>query len=122
MEIAELDPSEAESFLQEYGIAEPGLHRMIRLSYQLLGLHSFFTVGADEVRAWTIPQGATAVEAAGEIHSDLARGFIRAEVVSYDDLIAAGSLAAARKRGRLRLEGRDYVVQDGDVLSILFNV
>jgi len=122
MEIAALDPEEAELFLAEYGIEEPGLSRMIRLSYELLGLQSFFTVGEDEVRAWTIPQGASAVEAAGAIHSDLARGFIRAETVSYDDLIAAGSMAEARKRGHARLEGRDYVVQNGDVLTIRFNV
>ncbi len=122
MEIAQLDESEAALFLDEYGIAEPGLKRMIRQSYALLGLHSFFTVGEDEVRAWTIPQGASAVEAAGAIHSDLARGFIRAEVVGYEALIAAGSLAEARKQGKLRLEGRDYVVRDGDVLNIRFNV
>jgi GTP-binding protein YchF len=122
MEIAQLDEEEAPLFLAEYGIAEPGLHRMIRLSYGLLGLHSFFTVGEDEVRSWTIPLGATALEAAGAIHSDLARGFIRAEVVSYDDLMAAGSLDAARKQGTLRLQGRDYVVQDGDILNIRFNV
>ena len=122
MEIAALDSQEAELFLAEYGIQEPGLKRMIRLSYQLLGLQSFFTVGEDEVRAWTIPQGASAVEAAGAIHSDLARGFIRAETVGYADLVAAGSMAEARKQGRVRLEGRDYVVQDGDVLAIRFNV
>lgn len=122
MEIAQLDDEEAALFLAEYGIAEPGLHRMIRLSYGLLGLHSFFTVGQDEVRSWTIPLRATALEAAGAIHSDLARGFIRAEVVSYDDLMAAGSLDAARKQGTLRLQGRDYVVQDGDILNIRFNV
>jgi GTP-binding protein YchF len=122
MEIAQLDDEEAALFLAEYGIAEPGLHRMIRLSYGLLGLHSFFTVGEDEVRSWTIPAGVTAVEAAGTIHSDLARGFIRAEVVSYHDLMAAGSLDAARKQGTLRLQGRDYVVQDGDILNIRFNV
>jgi GTP-binding protein YchF len=122
MEIAQLDPTEAELFLVEYGITEPGLHRMIRLSYRLLGQHSFFTVGEDEVRSWTIPVGATALEAAGAIHSDLARGFIRAEVVGHDDLIAAGSLDAARKHGTFRLQGRDYVVQDGDILSIRFNV
>lgn len=122
MEIAQLDDEEAALFLAEYGIAEPGLHRMIRLSYDLLGLHSFFTVGEDEVRSWTLPVGATALEAAGAIHSDLARGFIRAEVVGYDDLIAAGSLDAARKQGTLRLQGRDYVVQDGDILTIRFNV
>jgi GTP-binding protein YchF len=122
MEIAQLEPEEAEAFLEEYGIAEPGLNRLIRLSYDMLGLHSFFTVGKDEVRAWTIPQGADAVEAAGAIHSDLARGFIRAEVVSYENLVAAGSLSEARKMGRLRLEGRDYIVHDGDVMNILFNV
>lgn len=122
MEIAQLDDEAAALFLAEYGIAEPGLHRMIRLSYHLLGLQSFFTVGEDEVRSWTIPAGATALEAAGAIHSDLARGFIRAEVISYDDLIAAGSLDAARKWGTLRLQGRDYVVKDGDILNIRFNV
>ncbi len=122
MELAQLPPEEVGEFLAEYQIAELGLHRVIRLSYDLLGIHSFFTVGEDEVRAWTIPVGATAVEAAGVIHSDLARGFIRAEVIAYDDLIAAGSLAAARQRGLLRLEGRDYVVQNGDILSIRFNV
>lgn len=122
MEIAALAPEEADLFLAEYGIEEPGLNRMISLSYGLLGLQSFFTVGEDEVRAWTIPQGASAVEAAGAIHSDLARGFIRAEMVSYTDLIAAGSMVEARKRGHVRLEGRDYVVQDGDILNIRFNV
>ena len=122
MEIAQLDDEEAALFLAEYGIQEPGLHRMIRLSYGLLDLHSFFTVGEDEVKSWTIPVGATALEAAGAIHSDLARGFIRAEVISYDDLIAAGSLDAARKQGTLRLQGRDYVVEDGDILNIRFNV
>jgi hypothetical protein len=122
MEIAQLDPAEAELFLAEYGIAEPGLHRMIRMSYQLLGLQSFFTVGEDEVRSWTIPVGATALEAAGAIHSDLARGFIRAEVVSYEDLITAGSLDAARKQGMLRLHGREYLVQVGDILNIRFNL
>ncbi len=90
--------------------------------YTVLGLHSFFTVGEDEVRAWTIPVGAPAVEAAGVIHSDLAKGFIRAEVIAYDALVAAGSLPAARQRGLLRLEGKEYVVQNGDVLSILISV
>jgi GTP-binding protein YchF len=122
MELAQMSPAEAAEFLAEYGIQEPGLKRMIRLSYTLLGLQSFFTVGEDEVRAWTIPVGATAVDAAGIIHSDLARGFIRAEVVGYEDLVAAGSLAAARQRGLLRLEGKAYVVQDGDVMNIRFNV
>lgn len=122
MEIAQMEGEEATTFLQEFGISEPTLNRMIRSCYRLLGLQSFFTVGEDEVRAWTVRQGATAVEAAGAIHSDLARGFIRAEVVSYDDLIAAGSLAAAKERGVLRLQGKDYVVKDGDILNIRFNV
>lgn len=122
MEIAQLDPQEAEVFMQEYGIAELGLKRVIHLSYRLLGLQSFFTVGEDEVRAWTIRRGATALEAAGTIHTDLAKGFIRAEVVSYDDLIALGSLAEARARGKLRLEGKDYPVQDGEIVHIRFNI
>ena len=122
MEISQLSRDDADLFLSEYGINEPGLNRMIRMSYQLLGLESFFTVGEDEVRAWTVSQGAKAVEAAGVIHSDLARGFIRAEVVAYLDLIAAGSLVEARKMGKLRLEGKDYVVQDGDIMNIRFNV
>ncbi len=122
MEIAQLSPDDADIFLTEYGIDEPGLNKMIRLNYELLGLQSFFTVGEDEVRAWTIPQRATAVEAAGTIHSDLERGFIRAEVISYQDFIDSGSLAEARKRGTVRLEGRNYLVQDGDILNIRFNV
>lgn len=122
MEIAQLSPEDADIFLEEYGIKEPGLNRMIRLNYELLGLLSFFTVGEDEVRAWTISQGANAVEAAGTIHSDLKRGFIRAEVVSYQDLMDAGSIGEARKKGTVRLEGRNYTVQDGDILNIRFNV
>jgi hypothetical protein len=121
-EIAQLDADAEAEFLKEYGISEPSLKRMIRLSYDLLGLQSFFTVGEDEVRAWTIRRGDTAVLAAGVIHTDLARGFIRAEVVGYDQLIAAGSLVEARTRGNLRLQGRDYVVQDGDILNIRFNL
>lgn len=122
MELAQLPLEEVGEFLAEYHLSELGLNRVIRLSYDLLGIHSFFTVGEDEVRAWTIPVGASAVEAAGAIHSDLARGFIRAEVIAYADLIAAGSLAAARQRGLLRLEGKDYIVQNGDILNIRFNV
>jgi hypothetical protein len=122
MELAQMSPEDAEEFLKEYGIAEPGLSRMIRLSYALLGLHSFMTTGEDEVRAWTIPVGTIAVDAAGTIHTDLARGFIRAEVIAYEDLIACGDLAEARKRGLLRLEGKEYVVKDGDILNIRFNV
>ena len=122
MEIAQLDGEDAEIFMSEYGIAEPGLNRMIRQSYDLLGLHSFFTVGEDEVRAWTIRAGWTAPQAAGVIHTDFERGFIRAEVVAYEDMVESRSLAEARKRGKLRLEGRDYTVQDGDIMNILFNV
>ena len=103
MEIAQLPPEEAGMFLKEYGIDEPSLNRMIRISYDLLGLQSFFTVGPDEVRAWTVRRGATAPEAAGEIHTDLQKGFIRAEVVTYDDLVALGGLPEARAKGRLRL-------------------
>ena len=121
MEIAQLDLDEATVFMEEFGIAEPALDRMIRTSYDLVGLQSFFTVGEDEVRAWTVAKGATAVEAAGAIHSDLARGFIRADVVAYEDLMeAGGSMAEARKAGKARLEGKDYMVQDGDILHVRF--
>lgn len=120
MEIAQLPTDEAEAFLAEYGIEEPGLNRMIRLSYDLLGLESFFTVGEDEVRAWTVRRGATAPEAAGVIHTDLQKGFIRAEVVSYDDLMALGGMPEVKAKGKLRLEGKEYVVQDGDILNIRF--
>jgi hypothetical protein len=122
MEIAQLPAEERELFLKSYNIAEPGLNVLVRESYKLLGLMSFFTVGEDEVRAWTVRRGATAVEAAGAIHSDLARGFIRAEVISYDDMIACGTLAEVRNRGKLRLEGKTYIVQDGDILNIRFSV
>ena len=122
MELAQMAQEEAREFLEEFGISEPGLSRIVRLSYTLLGLHSFFTVGEDEVRAWTIPVGANAVTAAGAIHSDLARGFIRAETISFETLISAGSLAASRRQGLLRLEGKEYVVQNGDILNIRFNV
>ena len=122
MDIAQLPPDEAEMFLAEYGIEEPSLNRMIRLSYELLGLLSFFTAGEDECRAWTVHKGATAPEAAGEIHTDLQKGFIRAEVVDYDDLMTLGSMHEAKTRGKLRVEGKEYIVKDGDVLNILFNV
>lgn len=121
-EIAQMAPEDAAEFLTDFGIAEPGLSRAIRLCYNMLGLLSFFTVGEDEVRAWTVPVGATAPEAAGAIHSDLRKGFIRAETVSYEELIAAGSLAEVKKHGKFRLEGKEYVVQDGDVLNIRFNL
>jgi GTP-binding protein YchF len=122
MELAQLEPDDAQVFMADLGIQESSLDRVIRASYGLLGLMSFFTVGPDETRAWTIRQGATAVEAAGEIHSDIQRGFIRAEVVAYDDLVAAGGLPEARKHGKLRLEGKTYVMRDGDVAHFLFNV
>lgn len=123
MELLELAPGEAAEYRSELGLGEEtGLDRAIRLSYRLLGLLSFLTAGEDEVRAWTVEEGATAPQAARTIHSDLERGFIRAEVVRYDDLVEVGSLAEARKRGLLRTEGKSYVVQDGDVLNILFNV
>jgi GTP-binding protein YchF len=121
MEIAQLPPAEAAEFLKEYAIEEPSLNRVIRISYDLLGLQSFFTVGEDEVRAWTVRRGATAPEAAGEIHTDLQKGFIRAEVASYADLVTLGSYAEVKAKGKLRLEGKDYVVQDGDVLNIRFS-
>jgi len=122
MELAQLEPDDAAVFMADLGIAESGLDRVIALSYELLGLISFLTAGPDEVRAWTIPDGSTAVEAAGAIHSDLARGFIRAEVVAFEDMVATGSMAEARKRGVLRSEGRTYIVKDGDVMEILFNI
>jgi ribosome-binding ATPase len=122
MEIGRLEPDDAAAFMSDLGIAESGLDQVIRHSFELLGLMPFFTVGPDECRAWTIRRGATAVEAADEIHSDIQRGFIRAEVVGYDDLIAAGGLTEARKLGKLRREGKEYIVQDGDVINFLFNV
>jgi GTP-binding protein YchF len=121
-EIAQLDADEAQAFLDDLGLPQTGLSRFIRASYHLLNLCSFFTAGDPEVRAWTIAQGTPAQQAAGVIHSDLARGFIRAEVTHYDDLIAYGSTAKARDAGKLRLEGKEYPVQDGDVMLIRFNV
>lgn len=121
-EIAELEAADARLFMDDLGIAEPSRGRVIRLTYALLGLFPFFTAGEDECRAWTLRHGATAVDAADAIHSDLARGFIRAEVVSYEDLVACGSIAEARKRGLLRSEGKAYEVRDGDVIQVLFNV
>ena len=120
LEIAELEPADAAAFLADLGLAESGLDRVIRASYDLLGYVSFFTVGEDECRAWSIPLHTPAHVAAGEIHSDIARGFIRAEVVAYDHLVARGSLAACRDHGELRLEGKDYVVRDGDVINFRF--
>ncbi len=121
MELGELEPEEAAAFMEELGLAESSLGRVIRLSYELLGLISFLTAGPDEVRAWPIPAGSTAVDAAGAIHTDLARGFIRAEVVPYEDLVVLGSTAEARRHGKLRSEGRTYEVRDGDVIEVLFS-
>jgi GTP-binding protein YchF len=115
-ELAELPEAEAAELMQAYGLTEPGRDRLIRTTYNLLGWFSFLTAGEPECRAWTIRRGMTAVEAAGAIHSDIQRGFIKAEVVNWEDLLATGSWAAAREAGKLRLEGRDYVVQDGDVI------
>ncbi|HMA66239.1 MAG TPA: DUF933 domain-containing protein, partial [Desulfosalsimonadaceae bacterium] len=108
--------------LAEFEIAAPATDRVIRKSYEVLGLVSFFTVGEDEVRAWTIPEGTAAVEAAGVIHTDIQKGFIRAETVSYEDLMAAGSMNAAKKNATLRLEGKTYEVKDGDIINFRFNV
>ena len=122
MELAQLDNDAAETFRAEFGIVESGLDRTIKLSYELLGLISFFTIVSGEVKAWSIQSGTSALKAAGKIHSDMERGFIRAEVISYDDLMKCGNLSEARKKGLLRLEGKDYIVQDGDVITFLFNV
>jgi GTP-binding protein YchF len=120
LEIAELEPADAASFLSDLGLLESGLDRVIRASYDLLGYISFFTVGEDECRAWSIPAGTSAQLAAGEIHSDIARGFIRAEVVTYDALTSRGSMAACRDHGEVRLEGKEYVVQDGEIINFRF--
>ncbi len=122
MELAQLDDKAAQELRAEFALTEPGVNRVIRLSYELLGLVSFLTAGEDDVRAWSIPVGITAVKAAGKIHSDLEKGFIRAEVISYDDLVKCGGLVEAKKQGLLRLEGKNYLVQDGDVITFLFNV
>jgi len=122
MELAQLDDSAAEGFRAEFGIRESGLDRTIKLSYELLGLISFFTIASGEVKAWSIQNGTSALKAAGKIHSDMERGFIRAEVISYDDLMKCSNLSEARKRGLLRLEGKNYTVQDGDIITFLFSV
>ncbi len=121
-EIAELDDSDKMEFLTEMGLKEPGLNRVIRAAYELLGLQTYFTAGVKEVRAWTIPIGATAPQAAGVIHTDFEKGFIRAEVVSYDDFIRYQGESGAKEAGKWRLEGKTYIVQDGDVMHFLFNV
>ncbi len=121
-EIAELEGEDKAMFLEELGLQESGLDRLIRAAYQLLGLYTYFTAGVQEVRAWTIRKGMKAPQAAGVIHSDFERGFIRAEVVGYDDLVTNGSMNAAKEKGLLRLEGKEYVVKDGDVMHFRFNV
>jgi GTP-binding protein YchF len=121
-QIADLDPEDKALFLDDMGMTEPGLDRLIRAAYTLLGLHTYFTAGPKEVRAWTIPVGATASQAAGVIHTDFEKGFIRAEVIAYDDYLAHHGEQGAKEAGRMRLEGRDYVVRDGDVMHFRFNV
>ena len=121
-ELAELEPEEQSAFLQDLGLEEPGLNRIIRAAYRLLGLQTYFTAGVKEVRAWTIPVGATAPQAAGVIHSDFERGFIRAQTIAYDDFIQYQGEHSAKEAGKMRAEGKEYVVQDGDVLNFLFNV
>lgn len=121
-EIAQLDESEKKEFLDALGLKESGLDRLITTSYKLLGLFSFLTAGKPEVRAWTIPVGTKAPQAAGKIHTDFEKGFIRAEIVNYNDLLSFGSVAAAREKGKVRIEGKDYVMQDGDVVNFRFNV
>jgi GTP-binding protein YchF len=121
MELGELEPLEAAVFMEELGLAESALDRVIKLSYRLVGLISFLTAGPDEVRAWPIPDGSNAVDAAGAIHTDLARGFIRAETIGYEELLELGSIAEAKKHGKVRSEGKTYRVRDGDVVEILFS-
>lgn len=121
-EIAELEEDEKKMFLEDLGLSESGLEKLIKASYKLLGLISYLTAGEPEVRAWTIKKGTKAPQAAGKIHTDFERGFIRAEVLSYDDLMACGTHAAAKEKGLVRLEGKDYVVQDGDIMLFRFNV
>lgn len=122
MELAQMEESEAKEFRADFGIEEPGLERTIKMSYELSNLISFFTIASNEVRAWSIKKGTTAVKAAGKIHTDMEKGFIRAEGIGFNELVKCGSIAEAKKQGLLRLEGKDYVIQDGDVITFLFNV
>ena len=121
-ELSELDDEEALELLQSVGQGEPGLNALARVGFDTLGLQTYLTAGPKEARAWTIPKGATAPEAAGVIHTDFQKGFIKAEIVSFDDLVAAGSMAEAKAKGKVRIEGKDYVMQDGDVVEFRFNV
>jgi GTP-binding protein YchF len=122
MDIMALEPEDVEIFMEEYGVGELGMSRLIKVSYDLLNVHSFFTAGEKEVHAWTLRKGSNAREAAGTIHSDMEKGFIRAEVVSFDDLVTYGSTAEARNHGRLRVEGKNYIIEDGDIIEIRFNI
>jgi ribosome-binding ATPase YchF (GTP1/OBG family) len=122
MELAQREGEDLEMFMEEYTVTELGLERVISLSYDLMNLQSFFTVGEDEVRAWTLNKGAVALDAAAAIHTDLAKGFIRAETVAYKTLVELGSMAAARTAGKLRQEGKTYVIQDGDIVHVKFNL
>jgi ribosome-binding ATPase len=121
-ETAQMEPDDARALLEEFGVPEPGLDKVVAASYRALDLITFLTTGEDETRAWEVARGAKAPQAAGAIHSDLERGFIRADVVSYDDLAAAGSMEAARAMGLVRVEGKDYVVREGDVVHVRFSV
>jgi len=121
-DLIDLAPDEAKAYLRELGVEESGVGQLIRATYHLLGLRTYFTAGEKEVRAWTIRAGDTAPQAAGVIHTDFERGFIKAETVAYDDLVRCGSVAAARERGLYRMEGKEYVVRDGDVMLFKFNV
>jgi ribosome-binding ATPase len=121
-EMASLEDDEKREMLEEYGLKETGLDKLIHTSYKLLGLMSFLTAGTDEVRAWTIKDGTKAPQAAGKVHSDMERGFIRAEIISYDKLIECGSESAAKEKGYFRLEGKDYIMKDGDIVNFRFNV
>jgi hypothetical protein len=121
-ELAEMEDEDREEFMNELGIDEPGLNRVIRAGYKLLNLQTFFTAGEKEVRAWTIPVGATAPKAAGKIHTDFERGFIRAQTISFDDYVKYNGESGAKEAGKMRAEGKDYIVQDGDVITFLFNV
>ncbi len=121
-ELVALDPSERDEYLKDLGLTSSGVDKLIKAAYHMLGLMSFLTAGEKEVRAWTIPIGTKAPQAAGEIHTDIERGFIRAEIIGYDDLVACGSRKAASEKGLARLEGKEYVMQDGDVVDFRFNV
>ena len=121
-EIAELDDEERDEFMQDLGIEEPGLNRVIRAGYKLLNLQTYFTAGVKEVRAWTITVGSTAPQAAGKIHTDFEKGFIRAQTIAFDDFIKYKGEQGAKEAGKMRSEGKDYIVQDGDIMNFLFNV